>query len=191
MRQARLVISSQRCCAQSPLRLLKGESEAPKSTELTPEGKGQEDGRKTGQVRKTSPEIRGNTLKVYLFMLKHGPSELREVQRGLGLSTPSLASYHLEKLIDAGFASQNERGQYSAVTEASGEILEGFSRVGFMLVPQLLFFAVLFTPLVGYFTLMSLHSTAYVPLLAATSVCLVAVVWYQTALVWRRLSGAR
>ncbi len=128
---------------------------------------------------------------MYLFLLRHGPSELREIQHGLELSTPSLASYHLEKLVTAGYASQNELGQYLAVREASGEILEGFSRVGGTLVPQLLFFAVLFTPIVGYFAFMSLYSSAYVPFLAFSSIFLVAVVWYQTLRVWRRLSSAK
>ncbi|MDA4114134.1 MAG: helix-turn-helix domain-containing protein [Thaumarchaeota archaeon] len=158
---------------------------------MSPGEAGETEGQKPGPGRKATPEIKGNTLRVYLFLLRRDPSELREVQRGLGLSTPSLASYHLEKLIAAGYASQNERGQYSAVREASGEILEGFSRIGVLLVPQLLFFAVLFTPVVGYFAMMSLYSSAYVPFLAVSSLCLVAVIWYQTVRVWRRLSSAR
>ena len=58
-------------------------------------------------------EIRGNTLKIYLYLLKHGPSELREVQHGLELSSASLASYHLGKLVEAGYVSQDEVGKYS------------------------------------------------------------------------------
>jgi hypothetical protein len=156
---------------------------------LSPGEEGTTDGKKPESGRKAAPEIRGNTLRVYLFLLRHSPSELREVQRGLELSTPSLASYHLERLVTAGYVSQNELGQYSAVKEASGDILEGFSRVGVLLVPQLLFFAVLFTPIVGYFAIMSLYSSAYVPFLALSSLCLVAVVWYQTVRVWRKLSS--
>lgn len=149
------------------------------------------EGAKQGSGRKAAPEIRGNTLRVYVFLLRRGPSELREIQRGLELSTPSLASYHLERLVAAGYAAQNEQGQYFAIKESSGEILEGFSRVGVHLVPQLLFFAVLFTPIVGYFAFMSLHSSDYVPFLVASSVCLVGVLWYETARVWRGLSGTR
>jgi DNA-binding transcriptional ArsR family regulator len=151
---------------------------------------GATDGRKPVPKRKATPEIKGNTLRVYLFLLRRGPSELREIQRGLGLSTPSLVSYHLERLVAMGYASQNEQGRYCPVREASGEILDGFSRVGVLLVPQLFFFAVLFTPIVGYFALMSHYSSAYVPFLAASSLCLVAVVWYQTLRVWRRLPSA-
>ena len=55
-------------------------------------------------------EIKGNTLKVYLYLLRNGPAELREIQRGIGLSSPSLVSYHLGKLTEAGFAGQDEFG---------------------------------------------------------------------------------
>jgi hypothetical protein len=133
-------------------------------------------------------EIRGNALRVYLYLLREGPCELREIQRGLGLSTPSLASYHLARLSSAGYASQNEGGQYYAVKEAAGEILEGFTRVGAVLIPQLFFFAVLFTPILGYFSYMALHSVSYVPFLAAASLALVGVVWYQTLRVWTSLT---
>jgi predicted transcriptional regulator len=62
-----------------------------------------------------SHEVRGNTLKVYLYLLRQGPSELRDVQREVGLSSPSLASYHLGKLSEAGFVKQDEHGRYFAV----------------------------------------------------------------------------
>jgi predicted transcriptional regulator len=52
-------------------------------------------------------DIRGNTLKVYLYLLKHGPSELKDIQRGLNLSSASLASYHLGKLLETGFVKQD------------------------------------------------------------------------------------
>lgn len=142
-----------------------------------------------GEKRRPSAAIKGNTLRVYMFLLRHGPSELREVQRGLGLSTASLASYHLEKLIEAKYCIQNERGQYCPVREASGEVLEGYSRIGAHLVPQLLFFAVLFTPVIGYFAIMALYNGAYVVFLAVASVALLGVLWFQTAKVWRRLSN--
>jgi hypothetical protein len=136
-------------------------------------------------------ELKGNTLRVYLLLLSKGPCELRDVQRALGFSTPSLASYHLNKLIEAGYATQNPAGQYCSVKDASGEILEGFTRVGGVLVPQLTFFSILFTALIAFFGLMSLSNPEYVRFLVATSTVLVAVLWYETARVWRRLASWR
>ena len=138
-----------------------------------------------------SVELKGNTLRVYLHLLRHGPSELRDVQRALGFSSPSLASYHLNRLISAGYAAQNDHGQYYSIKDASGEILEGYTRVGALLVPQLAFFAVLFTVLIVFLCLESLSNQAYLPLLVVASLALVGVVWYETVRVWRRLATWR
>ncbi len=132
--------------------------------------------------------IRGNTLRVYLYILQHGPCELKDVQGGLHFSTASLASYHLKRLIEAGLASQDGYGRYIASRDATRQILEGYVKVGVIVVPQLLFFAVLFSILVGYFAFMTAFSAAYLPLLAGASVALVAVVWYETIRAWRRLA---
>jgi hypothetical protein len=137
----------------------------------------------------TSRELKGNTLRVYLFLLSHGPCELHDVQRGLGFSTPSLASYHLNRLIQAGYAAQNEHGQYYSVKDVAGEVLDGYTKVGVVLVPQLAFFTVLFTALISFLGLESLSNPAYLPLLVVASLALVAVLWYETARVWRRLAS--
>ncbi len=132
-------------------------------------------------------EIKGNTLKVYLYLLRHGPSELREIQRGVGLSSPSLASYHLGKLVEAGFVTQNEYGVYSAVKEASDRVLEGYSRIGSAIVPQFFFFSLLFTLLVAFFSFATLVLSGFTPFLIAVSVAMVLVLWYETFRLWRKL----
>lgn len=135
-----------------------------------------------------SLEIRGNTLRVYLYILQHGPCELKDVQNGLEFSTASLASYHLKRLIDAGYANQDGYGRYLASKDTTKQILEGYVKIGTAVVPQLLFFAVLFTVLVVYFALMTLTFPTFLPFLIGSSIALVAVVWYETFRVWRRLS---
>lgn len=135
-----------------------------------------------------SQEIRGNTLKVYLYLLRHGPSELRDVQRGVGLSSPSLASYHLGKLSEAGFVKQDERGRYFAVKEASAKVLEGYSRMGPAIVPQLFFFALLFTILVAFFSFEAFYASGFTPYLVAVCAAMVLVFWYETVRLWRRLA---
>lgn len=138
-------------------------------------------------ARKNS-DIRGNTLRVYVFLLKSGPSELRDVQRSLELSSPSLASYHLGRLVEAGYASQDEHGRYLAAQNSSGEILDGYTKLGGVVVPQLFFFAVLFTSVIGFFAYMALSATGYVPLLVGASLAMVLVFWYEVVRVWRRLA---
>jgi hypothetical protein len=144
------------------------------------------------EVRKrVATEVKGNTLRVYLYLLRSGTSELRDVQHALSFSTPSLASYHLGRLVEAGYVAQNEHGQYYAKDDSSREILEGYTKLGAFVVPQLLFFAILFTALIGFFAFMALSYPSYVPLLAGASVAMVVVMWYETARVWRRLASLK
>lgn len=133
-------------------------------------------------------EIRGNTLKVYLYLLKHGPSELRDIQRGLNFSSASLASYHLGKLLETGFAKQDEYGKYSAVKEASDRILEGYSKIGPAVVPQLFFFSLLFTILVVFFSVGTWSGLGFIPYLIGVSFAMLAVLWFETIRLWRKLA---
>lgn len=55
--------------------------------------------------------LKGLTLRVYRLLLREDePLSIRAVQRRLGLSSPSLAFYHLNKLEDAGLVKQTPRG---------------------------------------------------------------------------------
>ena len=134
-----------------------------------------------------NPEIRGNTLRVYLYILRHGPSELRDIQHGVGLSTASLASYHLGRLTEVGYVSKDKFGRYLVVPEASVQILGGYSRIGSAIVPQLYFFTLVFTILTAFFSTLTLSSPSFAVYLVATSVAMVVTFWYETVRLWRRL----
>jgi len=82
--------------------------------------------------------LRGTTLKVYRFVLRSGKSVgVREVQRALELSSPSLAAYHLSKLEEAGLLRQ-EKGEYSVYKV----FLESMVRIRHFLIPKYLFYSV-------------------------------------------------
>jgi DNA-binding transcriptional ArsR family regulator len=137
----------------------------------------------------SNQEIRGNTLKVYLYLLKHGPSELREVQRALDLSSASLASYHLGKLDEAGYVSQDETGKYFAVKDASTKVLEGYSKVGSAVVPQLFFFSLLFTILIVFFSIEFFFGSGFTIWIIIVSIAMITVFWYETVVLWRKLTA--
>ncbi|MBD3172538.1 hypothetical protein GF326_08705 [Candidatus Bathyarchaeota archaeon] len=63
-------------------------------------------------------KLKGNTLRVYWSLLSSegGVVGVRELQRNLGFSSPALADYHLNKLVDFGLA-VNDRGDYRLVRE--------------------------------------------------------------------------
>ena len=85
--------------------------------------------------------LRGLTLKVYKFVLKKSkPTGIREVQRSLELSSPTLALYHLNKLEEAGLLKKSSEGY-----EANRVFLRNLIRFRRMLIPKYFFFCVFFT----------------------------------------------
>ena len=61
---------------------------------------------------KSDDVLKGTTAEVYRFILTVGkPVGVREVQRALNLSSPSLALYHLSKLEEVGLL-KRENGNY-------------------------------------------------------------------------------
>jgi DNA-binding Lrp family transcriptional regulator len=84
--------------------------------------------------------LRGLTLKVYRFILKNDrPVGIREVQRGLNLSSPTLALYHINKLEEAGFIKKELNGY-----TADRIVLRNLIRLRRVLIPRNLFYTVFF-----------------------------------------------
>jgi len=84
--------------------------------------------------------LKGLTLKVYKFVLNKGaPTGIREVQRGLKLSSPTLASYHLKKLEEAGLLKQAMEGYV-----VDRVFLKNLIRFRRMLIPRYFFYSVFF-----------------------------------------------
>jgi repressor of nif and glnA expression len=84
--------------------------------------------------------LKGLTLKVYRFILKNDkPVGIREVQRALRLSSPTLALYHMNKLEEAGFI-RKELGGYVA----DRIVLENFVRLRRVLIPRHFFYTMFF-----------------------------------------------
>jgi len=76
--------------------------------------------------------LRGNTARIYRYAIKIGkPIGVREVQRALKLSSPRLASYHLEKLEEAGLLKQTSDGFV-----VDRLVLENFVRLRRLLIPR-------------------------------------------------------
>jgi len=57
------------------------------------------------------PDLKGTTLKVYRYMYRAGNAvRVNDVQRALGLSSPSVAQYHVRKLLDFGLIREEQGG---------------------------------------------------------------------------------
>ncbi len=92
-------------------------------------------------------ELTGTTLRVYAYLIsKAVPVGPREVAKELGLSSPSLAYYHLKKLEELGLAKKTPEG-YVGVP---GGRVRGFIFIGRKLVPRLAFYVALFVGLLAF-----------------------------------------
>ena len=135
-------------------------------------------------------ELKGKTLLVYMHILKGGQETVgvREVQRALGFSSPSVAAYHLQKLQDLGLV-ENAYGDYRLIKEVKVGVLRSFVSVGGVMLPRFLFYAVLVTSMLVTFlaTFPFVLTREYITTLVMGLVP-AAVFWYETLRLWRRLS---
>lgn len=132
--------------------------------------------------------LKGKTLLVYWYLLgSSGPRVgVREVQRSLGFSSPSVAAHHLNKLLSLGLVDKSTTGEYFLVHEVDVGILRFFSKLGRFLVPRYLFYSVfLSTMLVVYLIFYgwygSIHNIAAI--IFGSVACF--ILWFETARLWR------
>lgn len=92
--------------------------------------------------------LSGTTLKVYRLLYKEGkPLGLFEVQKKASLSSPSVARYHLDKLLNQGLVTEKDGG---FVVERT--VFENMIRIKRSLIPLQTTFLIFFgTTLVGLF----------------------------------------
>jgi hypothetical protein len=132
-------------------------------------------------------ELKGKTLQVYMYLLKSEDSGVgvREAQRALSFSSPSVASYHLNKLQDLGLV-ENRYGDYYLVKEVKIGVLKQFIDFGGIMLPRYLFYAVLLTSMLITY-LFQFPFTLTTKNISSTIIGLVPTVifWYETVKIWR------
>ena len=97
-------------------------------------------------------QLKGNTLRVYVYVVTHKKSGVREVQRALHFSSSSLAQYHLSKLADLGLLQENG-GEYFPAEQIKVDVLKDFLKFGSFIVPRFVFYAVFFTIITTFLTI--------------------------------------
>jgi hypothetical protein len=83
------------------------------------------------------------TFRVYVFLLKTRDASVRDVYRGCGLSSPSLALHHLDKLEGLNLAQKDKNGVYHVIERRFG-VLRFFHRTGAWMVPRSFFYMTLY-----------------------------------------------
>ncbi len=95
-------------------------------------------------------KLNGRTLMVYFVLLNKKFIGVRELQRHLELSSPSVAKYHLEKLENLNLV-ENRNGVYHLRRKADLPLLTSWVLIGKQLIPRVIFAALFFTFLfIGY-----------------------------------------
>ena len=131
--------------------------------------------------------LKGNTLRVYWTLLKSetGIMGVREVQRALKFSSPTLAAYHLRKLEELGLV-KNERGDYRLIKEVKVGVLKEFMRLGAVMLPRYTLYATMFTALLAFY-LLQFKEISFYSASALIFVLLPTVIfWYETLRVWQQ-----
>jgi hypothetical protein len=132
-------------------------------------------------------ELKGKTLLVYMYMLKKpgNPVGVREVQRKLNFSSPSVSSYHLNKLLDLGLV-ENIYGDYQVVREIKVGVLRHFVTFAGVMLPRFLFYAVLVTTmLITYLIQNPISPTRQTITTIMMGLVPSIILWYETTKIWR------
>jgi len=132
-------------------------------------------------------QLKGNTLRVYWHVLR-SPNDTvgaRETQRELGFSSPALAVYHLDKLVDLELV-EKIRGEYRLLKKVNVGILRQFIRVGMFILPRYLLYAMLFTTLLIFYTTQVRMFNFYSVFALVFGVLGTGIMWYETLRIWHQ-----
>jgi len=136
--------------------------------------------------KRVASELKGNTLRVYWHLLQSSKNSVgpREVQRKLGFSSPALAAYHLEKLVELGLV-EKFSGEYHLIKIVDVGVLKQFMKLRGFIIPRHVLYATMFTTLLAFylsqFREINFHSIfALIFGLLGT-----AILWCETIRVWR------
>ena len=132
-------------------------------------------------------EIHGTTLRVYWYLFKSpGPVGVRQTQRALSMSSPSIALYHLEKLRELGAADKDTSGEYFLKQQVQVGSLKSFLKVGHLILPRYLFYAVFLSTAVVVYCIEAIIQTGTVELAAVVlGAAGAGISWYECLRMWK------
>jgi len=131
--------------------------------------------------------LRGKAWKVYWLLLKNGrPMSVREVQRVLHFSSPSVANHHLEQLRELGLVEKQDiGGHYYLVNQVKIGVLRHFVKLGRLLFPRYFFYAVFSTTLLITYLLFLMQGFTRENLFILSFGTIVsAIFWYEALRIW-------
>jgi len=130
--------------------------------------------------------LKGRTMSVYALLLSQGEMGVREVQRELGFSSPSLALHHLTKLAELDLVKKDVHGNYTVSRTVRVGSLSLFIKFGSRLLPRFLFLGTLFTAMLILYVLFFLKwpPTGGDLMFIVMSVIAIIIVFYESRHIW-------
>jgi predicted DNA-binding transcriptional regulator len=134
-------------------------------------------------------ELKGKTLLVYWYLLRTPKAGVgvREIQRALHFSSPSIAAHHLEKLMTLGLVDKKGTGEYYLTQEVKIGLLRFFTRLGRFLIPRYLFYSIFFSTMLLVYAIFYGHTGSIHNLVALIfGVSASIILWLETIRLWRQ-----
>jgi hypothetical protein len=131
-------------------------------------------------------DLQGNMLRVYWVLLNMREKSVgpRDIQRKLGFSSPNLAVYHLDKLVELGLA-EKVSGNYHLTKTVDVGVLKQFTKLGGMVIPRHVLYASMWTTLLIFF-LLQVRTLNFYSLFALVFGFLGAgILWFENWRNWR------
>jgi len=131
--------------------------------------------------------LKGNTLRVYWFLLRasNGVVGARETQRALSFSSPALAVYHLDKLVELGLVEKTD-GEYRLVKTVNVGVLKQFVRFGALMLPRHFLYATMFTTLLIFYLTQFKRVDFYSMFALTLGLLATGITWYETLKAWKQ-----
>jgi DNA-binding transcriptional ArsR family regulator len=131
--------------------------------------------------------LRGKAWKVYWYLLRKGkPVSVREVQRALHFSSPSVANHHLEQLRELGLVEKQEvGGHYVLVSQVKIGVVRHYVKLGRLLFPRFFFYAVFSTIFyVAYLALFLASFSRENLFIISFGAIVCTIFWYEAYRIW-------
>jgi len=131
-------------------------------------------------------QLKGNTLRVYWYLLQspNNSAGPRDIQRKLRFSSPSLAAYHLDKLVELGLV-EKVVGEYQLRKVVDVGVLKQFTRLGGVILPRHVLYASMWSTIFAFFV-SQLKELNFYSLFALVFGCLgMVILWYEAFKIWR------
>ena len=133
-------------------------------------------------------KLRGKAWKVYWLLLRTGHEmSVREIEKALHFSSPSIAHHHLEQLCQLGLVEKQKiGGNYKLVSKVKIGVLRHFVKLGRLMFPRYFFYAVFSSAFyIAYLTILIKTITTESLFIISFGAIVSIIFWYEALRFWR------